>query len=658
MVLSPESLALAARTIRVLTVDACDRAGIGHAGLPLGCAELGSVLFGEVLKHDPGDPHWPDRDRFVLSAGHGSMLLYSLLHLSGYDLPEDQLREFRQLGSRTPGHPEVGVTAGVETTTGPLGQGFGNAVGMALAERILSARFGSELVDHRTYVLASDGDLMEGVASEAASLAGHLGLGRLIVFYDDNGITIDGPTSLCFSEDVPARFRAYDWNVQIVEDGHDPNALRAAIASAQTDEEKPHLIVCRTEIGRGSPVAGQAKAHGFGMGSDGAQATRTALDWELDPFEVPGAASTAFQPNAERGRSARSEWEKRKRKAHEDPRTAQLWSALYGRSLPDDLEARMPDFVGSDPMATRKASGLVLNALAESVPGLIGGSADLAGSNNTTLDGFDTIARGSFSGRNLFFGIREHAMGGVANGIALHGGLRPYVATFMVFSDYMRPPIRLASLMEQPVAFVFTHDSIFVGEDGPTHQPVEQLAALRAIPNLETWRPGDAREVAAAWTRALRREDGPVALALTRQNLPALDAEAIESRALRGGYEVVAAAEGEPDLVIVATGSEVQHAVAAARALNSEGRSVRAVSIPCLEVFLAQDAGYRESVLGTAPRLVVEAGVALGLAQVIRPGDRFHGMDGFGASAPYQVLGEHFGFTTENVLGLARELLG
>lgn len=657
MVLSPDSLALAAKTIRVLTVDACDRAGIGHAGLPMGCAELGSVLFGEVLKHDPSDPHWSDRDRFVLSAGHGSMLLYSLLHMSGYDLPEAELSEFRQLGSRTPGHPEVGVTAGVETTTGPLGQGFGNAVGMALAERILAARFGSDLVDHRTYALASDGDLMEGVHAEAASLAGHLGLGRLIVFYDDNGITIDGPTSLTFSEDVPARFRSYNWDVQIVEDGHDADALRAAITAAQASEERPHLIVCRTEIGRGSPVAGKASAHGFGMGSDGAKATRAELGWDLAPFEVPEESRSAFQPNAERGHSARLEWEKRKRKALEDPRVAALWNAMYERELPGDLEKRMPDLRGKDPMATRKASGLVLNALADAVPSLIGGSADLAGSNNTTLDGADTIGRGSFGGRNLFFGIREHAMGGLANGMILHGGLRPYVATFMVFSDYMRPPIRLAALMEQPVTYIFTHDSIFVGEDGPTHQPVEQLAALRAIPNLETWRPGDAREVVAAWTRALRRTDGPVALALTRQNLPTLEADAVETKALRGGYVVIPERAAEPELVIVATGSEVQHAVAAAAALNADGRSARAVSIPSLEVFLEQDAAYQESILGQAPRLIVEAGVAMGLAQITRPGDRFHGMTGFGASAPYQVLGEHFGFTTENVLALAREAL-
>jgi len=656
---SPEAIALAAKAIRVLTVDACDRAGIGHTGLPLGCAELGVVLFGEVLKHDPADPQWPDRDRFVLSAGHGSMLLYSLLHLSGYDLSLADLRDFRQLGSRTPGHPEHGLTAGVETTTGPLGQGFGNAVGMALAERMLQARFGAELVDHRTYVLASDGDLMEGVQSEAASLAGHLGLGRLIVLYDDNGITIDGPTSLTFSEDVPRRFEAYGWHVQTVEDAHDPAAVRAAILSAQQNEDRPHLIACRTQIGLGSPVVGTSKAHGFGMGSEGTEATRLNLGWDLPPFELPPGAGDPFTANVERGARLRAEWETRRDRALSDAGTAELWRAMFERRLPDDLSSLLPAFRGDKPMATRQASGRLLNAVAQSVPSLVGGSADLAGSNNTLLDDGGTIERGKFDGRNLYYGVREHAMAGAASGLVLHGGIRPYVGTFLVFSDYMRPAIRLAAIMRQPVTYVFTHDSIFVGEDGPTHQPVEQVAALRAIPRLEVWRPADAREVSCAWRRALERDDGPVALILTRQGVPVLEADGVEQAATRGGY--VLEAESDPDaleLVLVGTGSEVHPALAAARALASEGRSVRVVSLPCLEVFLEQDDSYRASVLPeAAPRVVVEAGVEFGLSAILRPGDVFHGMTGFGESAPYKVLGEHFGFTEQGVKARALELL-
>ena len=661
--LSPEAIALAAKTIRILTVDACGRAGIGHVGLPLGCAEIGVVLFGEVLRFDPGTPDWPDRDRFVLSAGHGSMLLYSLLHLSGFGLPIDQLREFRQLGSITPGHPEHGDTPGVETTTGPLGQGFGNAVGMALAERMLAARFSGELVDHRTYVLASDGDLMEGVQSEAASLAGHLGLGRLIVLYDDNGVTIDGPTSLTFSDDVPRRFEAYGWQVQQVKDAHDAGAVRGALERAQESEDRPHLIVCKTQIGLGSPVVGTAAAHGFGMGPEGVDATREALGWQLAPFEVPPEAYEAFRPNATNGARLHEAWRRRKGEALADAQLRERWERSFERALPPDLEALLPTFAEErregGAIATRVASGRVLNAIAASLPSLVGGSADLAGSNSTRLDDGGTVERGKFDGRNVHYGVREHAMAAVASGLALHGGLRPFVGTFMIFSDYMRPAIRLAALMGQPVTYVFTHDSIFLGEDGPTHQPVEQLAALRAIPNLELWRPGDAREVVAAWQRALERDDGPVALALTRQDVPVLDAEAVETRARRGAY--VLWPERDPaalELVIVGTGSETQHALAAARALGEEGRSVRAVSLPCLEVFLEQDASYRASVLpDSAPRLVVEAGVELGLGPVLRPGDRFFGMSGFGASAPWKVLGEHFGFTTENITRLARELL-
>jgi len=653
--LSPDGLAIAAKTLRVLTVDAVRQAGIGHVGLPLGCAEIGGLLFGEFLRHDPSDPHWHDRDRFVLSAGHGSMLLYGLLHLSGYAVTSEDIRRFRQLHSTTPGHPEHGMTPGVETTTGPLGQGLGNAVGMALAERVLNNRFGGDLVDHRTWVLASDGDMMEGVASEACSLAGHLGLGRLIVLYDDNRITIDGPTSLSFSEDVGARFAAYGWDVQRA-DGQRPDELRAAMARALESEARPHLIVCKTTIGFGSPAAGQSKAHGA---LDGAMVdqTRAALGWTLPPFEVPAEAREVFRANAQRGAELRRAWESRRERILGDKsELRELWQAMYDRALPPDLESLLPDPKAGG--ATRQASGRVLNALAPRVPGLLGGSADLAGSNSTTLKVGGLIEPGKFEGRNIAYGVREHGMGAIATGMALHRGLRPFVGTFLVFSDYMRPAIRLASLMRQPVTYVFTHDSIFVGEDGPTHQPVEHLAALRAIPGLIVWRPADARETNAAWLAALRH-DGPVAFALTRQSVPVLEGPGIEEGTLCGGY--VAVAESDParlELVIAGTGSETSLAVQAARALNEQGRSVRAVSLPSLEVFARQSPAYRASVLpDAARRLIVEAGVELGVAPLLRPGDRFHGMQSFGASAPYEVLAEHFGFTTEAVTRAASELL-
>jgi transketolase len=644
--------------VRVLTVDAVRAAGIGHVGLPLGCADLGVLLYSEFLKHDPTHPDWFDRDRFVLSAGHGSMLLYSLLHLSGYALPLDEIRRFRQLHSKTPGHPEHGLTPGVETTTGPLGQGLGNAVGMALAERLLAARFGSELVDHRTWVLASDGDLMEGVASEACSLAGHLGLGRLVVFYDDNSVTIDGPTSLAFSEDVTRRFEAYGWDVQRA-DGHSPESLRAAIQRALASEDRPHLIACRTHIGFGSPAADTSEAHGSFKDPAYTEQTRQKLGWTLPPFEVPERAREAFRGNAARGARLRADWEKRRAQALADPGLAQLWRAMVERALPADLESLLPRLAGEKPMATRQASGKVLNALAEKLPSLVGGSADLAGSNNTTIAGAASVTRGKFVGRNLHFGVREHGMGAVANGLALHGGIRPYVATFLVFSDYMRPSIRLAALMGLPVVYVFSHDSIFVGEDGPTHQPVEQIAALRAIPNLEVWRPADARETVAAWNAALHRSSGPTALVLSRQNLAVFDADKVEERAARGGWVVLPEPAGvTPELTFVATGAEVQAALEAAKQLAAEGRKLRVVSVPCIGVFEAQDASYRDSVLPRAgKRLVCEAGVAQGVAALTRPGDRVIAMTGFGASAPFKDLARHFGFDGDGFARIARELL-
>jgi transketolase len=630
---SSEALSAAAKAIRVLTIDAVKAAGIGHVGLPLGCADLATVLFTEFLKHDPADPKWADRDRFVLSAGHGSMLLYALLHLSGYELSLADISQFRKLGSITPGHPEHGLTPGVETTTGPLGQGFGNAVGLALAERLLNARFGDALVDHRTWVLASDGDMMEGVASEAASLAGHLGLGKLVVIYDDNGITIDGKTSISFSEDVGKRFEAYGWDVARV-DGHDVAQVRAALAHASGSHTRPQLIIAKTHIGFGSPAVDTSTAHGH-LADAAVEQTRQNLGWSHAPFTLPGESYEAFKALKPRGARERKAWLARKEKALADEATRELWQRMIERKLPANLDALMPDFTKDKPMATRVA--------------------DLAGSNGTTITGTKLVQAGELSGRNIAFGVREHAMGAIANGLALHGGVRPFVATFLVFSDYMRPSIRLAALMEQPVAFVFTHDSLFVGEDGPTHQPVEHVAALRTIPHLHVWRPADPRETVAAWREALTRENGPTAFALTRQNVPTLEGEGIEEKARRGGYVLLDVQN--PELTLVATGSEVGISMEAARELNAAGRRVRVVSLPCLEVFFAQDAAYQEIVLGSARRLCVEAGVVHGLARVQRPGDAFHGMKGFGASANFTKLAEHFGFTSKAVVEAAKALL-
>ena len=653
---SPEAAALAARAIRILTVDAVSRARSGHVGLPLGCAEIGVTLFSEFLRHDPSDTGWPDRDRFVLSAGHGSMLLYALLHLSGYELARDALERFRQLGSITPGHPERGLTPGVEVTSGPLGQGFANAVGMALAERILAARFSPDLVDHRTFVLASDGDLMEGLASEAASLAGHLGLGRLIVIYDDNGVTIDAPTSATFSEDVPARFEAYGWQVQKI-DGHDPEAVRDALRTASGSEERPHLIAAKTHIGLGTPMVDTPPAHGA-INAEQTEQTRATLGWTAPPFEIPDAVREVFRPNAERGAEERRAWRERLERTLTDADLARSWRAMLDGRLPDDLDALLPRFEPPDRVETRRASGAVLNALAAAVPSLIGGSADLAGSTSTTLTDAGWIERGKFDGRNVSYGVREHAMAGIASGMALHGGIRPYIGTFLVFSDYMRPAMRLAAIMGLRVTYVFSHDSIFVGEDGPTHQPVEQLAGLRSVPNLWVWRPADARETVVAWRTVLECERGPCALLLTRQKVAVLDPEGVEEGARRGGY-VLLRERADLELVIVASGSEVEPALAAGRALAGEGRGVRVVSMPCLEQFLDCDAAYRREVLpDAAPRLVVEAGVEQGAALLLRTQDRFHGMSGFGSSAPYTDLAEHFGFSEAHVVRSARELLG
>jgi transketolase len=658
---------LCINTIRMLAVDAVQKAKSGHPGLPMGAAAMAYVLWTRLLRHNPANPQWPDRDRFVLSAGHGSMLLYALLHLTGYDLRLEDLQQFRQWESRTPGHPEHWMTPGVETTTGPLGQGFANAVGMAIAERWLAAQFnrpGQAIVDHFTYVLASDGDMMEGVASEAASLAGHLKLGRLICLYDDNDVSIDGSTSLAFTEDVGRRFEAYGWHVQDVADGNDVAGVEAALRAAQAETGRPSLIRVRTVIGFGSPgKQGTAKAHGEPLGEDEVRTTKQNLGWPQEPtFLVPEEAGREFAKARQRGQALEAEWQARKAAydaAH--PEEAARWAQYLGGKLPDGWEAALPAFAPADPaLATRAASGKVLQAIAPRVTNLLGGSADLAPSNNTYLPGVPEFQAGAYAGRNFRFGVREHAMGAVANGMALHGGLRPYTGTFLVFSDYMRPAVRLAALMQLPVVFIFTHDSIGLGEDGPTHQPIEHVMALRAIPGLKVIRPADAVETAEAWRVALTQA-GPTCLILTRQNLPVLDRSraAQDAGAARGAY-VLSEAAGPPEMLLLATGSEVSVALAAQALLQKDGVSARVVSMPCWELFEQQPAGYREAVL-PAPltaRVAVEAGAPLGWYKYVGARGEIVAMTRFGVSAPGKVLMERFGFTPENVAGRALGLLG
>ncbi len=659
---------LAIDTLRFLAVDMVEAARSGHPGAPMGQAPMAYVLWTRFLRFAPGDPGWPGRDRFVLSCGHASALLYGLLHLSGYDLPLEELRNFRQLGSRTPGHPEHGLTPGVETTTGPLGQGFGNAVGMAIAERQLAARFnrpGFELFDYRTWVFASDGDLMEGVASEASSLAGHLRLGRLNVLYDDNEISIDGPTSLAFSEDVEARYRAYGWHVQRVEDGNDLAALEAAMAAARDETGRPSLIAVHTHIGYGAPTKQDtAKAHGEPLGTEEAAAAKRNLGWPLEPaFHVPREARDVFRAAGERGAAEAAGWRRlRGRWAEAHPEAgAELARRLAGE-LPAGWSEALPAFAPTDgPLATRKASGRVLAALRDRLPELTGGSADLTGSNNTYLEGEGDFTAATPAGRNFYFGVREHAMGSLMNGMALSGLVRPYGGTFLIFSDYMRPAIRLAALMELPVVYVFTHDSIFLGEDGPTHQPVSQLLALRAIPGLTVIRPADANETAAAWRVALENRAGPTALALTRQKLPVLAATAERAAAgvPRGGYVLADPPAGEPRIALIATGSEVVLALDVQRALAAEDVPARVVSLPSWELFDAQDEAYRRSVLPPelGARLAIEAATQLGWERYVGPRGAVLGVERFGASAPYQALAKAYGFTVENALERARELL-
>ena len=642
-----------ANAIRVLAMDAVEAAQSGHPGMPMGMADVATVLFSRYLKFDPAEPDWPDRDRFVLSAGHGSMLLYALLYLTGYaDITIDEIKRFRQLGARTAGHPEYGAAGGIETTTGPLGQGLANAVGMALAERLMEARFGAELVDHHTYAIAGDGCLMEGISQEAISLAGHLRLGRLIVLFDDNKISIDGATSLAVSDDQPARFAASGWDVASV-DGHDPEEIAAAIEAAR-ESAAPSLIACRTIIAYGAPnKAGTAASHGAPLGGDEIAGARERLDWPYPPFEVPDDVLAGWRLVGGRGAAAREGWKRRFALCSTGTRDA-FEQAIDGH-LPHEAAAALAavksTFAADRPkQATRKSSGLVLDALAPTMPGLIGGSADLTGSVNTKAKGQEVITADDFSGNYLHYGVREHAMAAIMNGMALHRGLVPYGGTFMVFADYAKPAMRLSALMRQRVIYVMTHDSIGLGEDGPTHQPVEQLAMLRATPDLHVFRPADAVETAECWALALARADGPSVLMLTRQGVPALRGEESENMCARGGY-VLAPAEGAARATLLATGSEVRIALAAREALAADGIPTSVVSMPCWELFAIQPLDYQNEVLGPGTvRVAVEAAVPFGWDRWVGPDGAVVGMMGFGASAPAPELYEHFGITPENTV--------
>jgi len=648
--------ALMANAIRALAMDAVQAANSGHPGMPMGMADVATVLFSRFLKFDAAAPDWPDRDRFILSAGHGSMLLYALLYLTGYeDMTLDEIRNFRQLGSRTAGHPEYGLASGIETTTGPLGQGISTAVGMALAERLLAQRFSAKVVDHYTYVIAGDGDLMEGISHEAASLAGHLGLSKLIVLYDDNHISIDGDTELALSDDALARFAAYGWDTSAV-DGHDPQALAAAIGAAR-GKDRPSLIACRTTIAYGAPTkAGTAASHGAPLGDEEIAGVRKALGWPYAPFEVPDEVLAAWRKVGAQGEGQHAAW--KDRLATLDPELRAEFERMLDGRLPDGWETPLAElkakFSEEKPtLATRQASGAVLEALTAAVPEMIGGSADLTGSVNTRTKAMETIGPGNFGGRYMHYGVREHGMAAAMNGMAQHGGIIPYGGTFLVFSDYLRPSLRLSALMEQRVIYVLTHDSIGLGEDGPTHQPVEQLAALRAMPNLNVFRPADAVETAECWALALQSTDTPSAMVLTRQGLPALRDDTSDNKCARGGY-VLAESDGAARVTLIATGSEVAIAMAARDILQADGVAARVVSMPCCELFDAQDEEYRASVLGDGTvRVAVEAAVGFGWERYTGSDGGFVGMTGFGASAPAAELYRHFGITPEAVAAAA-----
>ncbi len=682
---------LAINTIRFLSVDAVQKANSGHPGLPLGAAPMAYILWTRFLKHNPPHPDWFDRDRFVLSAGHGSMLLYSLLHLTGYDLPLEQIKQFRQWGSMTPGHPERGSAPGVETTTGPLGQGFGNGVGMAIAEAYLAARYnrpGFEIVNHFTYALVSDGDLMEGVASEAASLAGHLKLGKLIYLYDDNRVTLAASTHVTFTEDRARRFEAYGWHTQTIDDGNDLKAIERALRAARAETERPSLVLVRTHLGYGSPHKQDTfEAHGSPLGEEEVRLTKQALGWPTEPpFYIPDRALQHFRRALDGGKQAEAEWNaKLAAYAQEFPDLAAEFQQAMRGELPKDWDADIPSFpadASAQPpfgkgVATRVASGKVMSAIAPRLPTLMGGSADLDPSTHTMLKGLGdfenpTQAEGdvqgsagggwNYAGRNLHFGVREHGMGAALNGMAAHGGVIPFGATFLIFSDYMRPPIRLAALMELHTIYVFTHDSIGLGEDGPTHQPVEQLANLRAVPRLVVIRPGDANETAVAWRVAIETREQPVALVLSRQNVPTLDrSQFAPAEGLRqGAYVLADAPNGKPDVILIASGSELGLVVAARQKLLEQSVRARVVSMPSWELFDAQPQGYRDSILprDIRARLAVEAGSPQGWHRYVGDAGDVLGVDTFGASAPGGTVLREYGFSVENVIQRALALLG
>ncbi len=648
-----------ANAIAALSMDAVQRANSGHPGMPMGMADAATVLFSKFLKFDPSDPNWADRDRFILSAGHGSMLIYSLLHLTGYKaVTMDQIKNFRQLGSITAGHPEYGHVPGVETTTGPLGQGISNAVGFAIAERHLNARYGDAVVDHHTYVIAGDGCLMEGISQEAISLAGHLALNRLTVLWDDNNITIDGPVSLSDSTNQKKRFEASGWKV-IEIDGHNPQQVASALRRAKKSD-KPTLIACKTTIGKGAPTrAGTSKAHGAPLGDEEIAGTRAARGWDHGPFEVPDSVYKLWKRPGRKGRKAHREWKERLAASDHKADFERAMSGGLNEGWLETFQAYKNKVAADKPsMATRAASGKALVPMTESLTDMMSGSADLEGSNKTkTPATSDEIQAGHYGGRYLNYGIREHGMAAAMNGMSLHGGVLPYSGLFMVFMDYCRPSVRLAALMEKRVIYVATHDSIGVGEDGPTHQPVEHLASLRAIPNVYTYRPADALETAECWELAVQRDDGPSVMALTRQGLPAVRDDASTNWCERGGY-VLRAGEGADDIVLIATGSEVHLAVEAAERLAGDGITARVVSVPCLDLFMEQDENYIRSVLGKdLPKVAVEAGIRQGWDALIGRGGAFVGMDSFGASAPGADLFEHFGITTDAVVTAAKGLL-
>ncbi|MGM0369008.1 MAG: transketolase [Bacillota bacterium] len=644
-----------ANTVRGLSADAVQEANSGHPGLPLGCAEIGTLLYQEVMEHNPANPEWVDRDRFVLSAGHGSALIYSLLNLSGYDLSLEELKQFRQLGSKTPGHPEYNDTPGVDTTTGPLGQGFANAVGMAVSERMLAEKYNTDqinLIDHYTYTLLGDGCMMEGLTSEAASLAGHLGLGKLVAIYDDNSISIAGSTDLSFTEDVATRFESYNWHVIDDVDGHDFDALRESIAEAKKITDKPTLIVAQTKIAHNAPTKeGTSAAHGAPLGDEEIKGLKEAIGLPVDQkFYVADEVAEFREKKLKELKALEDDWQKDFDKwAAENPKLKEDWEQANSLELPDDFRKIIEGVEIEAPIATRRSAGAALKKVADEVPYLVGGSADLAPSNKTYLDKYGEIQKNSYDGRNFRFGVREHAMGAIANGISLHGGLRPFVATFHVFSDYLRPSIRMAALMEQPVVYVLTHDSIYVGEDGPTHQPVEQTEALRLIPNLQVIRPADEEEAKAAWVAAMEKTDGPTALILTRQDLAHVEKESGLDGFYKGGYLVKDADDAE--VTLIASGSEVSLAAEVAQLLAKEGKEARVVSVPERMKLKYCSRQYVKELLGdTKLRVAMEVGVAQGWHQFLREQDLTISMDSFGASGPGNEVAKEFGFDASQIV--------